>query len=116
MASDDHKPVLRSNLESDPEIAEIVDRFVAELPDRVALLLGAHREGDVVRVRTLAHQLKGAAGGYGFPTIGAAAKQLEECLRQGATGPGHVEQIRSGVEELVELCRQASRSGDGKND
>lgn len=112
MVPPDRKPALKSELASDPEIGELVEQFVTELPERVDVLLAAYREGDTIRVRTIAHQLKGAAGGYGFPTIGDAAKQLEQCLRSGGSGAAHLEQIRCGVEELVELCRRASEIED----
>lgn len=109
MSSPDRKPELKSDFAGDPEIGELVELFLAELPARVGVLLSAFRSGDEDRVRTLAHQLKGAAGGYGFPTIGEAAKNLEAFLRSSDSGAEHLERVRSGVEELVNLCRQANQ-------
>lgn len=107
-----HQPSLRSNMANDPEIGELVSQFVDELPQKVEDLLSALRAGDAIRVRTLAHQLKGAAGGYGFPTIGRAAQRVEECLRAEGSNDGVLEKIRVGMDELIGLCRQASRSID----
>jgi HPt (histidine-containing phosphotransfer) domain-containing protein len=48
----------------------------------------------------LAHQLKGAAGGYGFAPISAAAGQLEHALRDGSPA-------REPLDVLLELCTRA---------
>lgn len=69
-------PIL-SRFANDPEMREIVALFVAEAPDRLRSMQEAWSQGDLRRVRTLAHQIKGAAGGYGYPEISAAAGALE---------------------------------------
>jgi DNA-binding response OmpR family regulator len=56
-------------LMSKPGTAKLVERFVAGLPQRVAALQAALSSGDLAQLKTLAHQLKGAAGGYGFTPI-----------------------------------------------
>ena len=56
---------IRSVFENDPDMREIVQEFAAELPSRIADLqemLAANRRADM---QTVAHQLKGAGGGYG---------------------------------------------------
>jgi HPt (histidine-containing phosphotransfer) domain-containing protein len=60
-----HTP-LRSSLAGDPDMAELVDMFLEELPQRLTVLTTAVDAGDIETLRRLAHQLKGAAGGYGF--------------------------------------------------
>ena len=110
MSTPDRHPTLRSEMANDPEIAELVEEFVGELPSRIGALSSALGDGDAIRLRTLAHQLKGAAGGYGFPTIGHVAKRVEEeCLRADGSAAELLERARSGVDELINLCRQASR-------
>ncbi|MCU0878721.1 MAG: Hpt domain-containing protein, partial [Pirellulaceae bacterium] len=49
------------------------------------------------------HQMKGAAGGYGFPQITAAAQRVETELR--AHSPEGA--IRPLLAELITLCRRA---------
>jgi HPt (histidine-containing phosphotransfer) domain-containing protein len=102
--------ILKSELANDPEIADLVQEFVGELPQKVDAILKALGDGDAIRLRTLAHQLKGAAGGYGFPTIGVVAKRVEDCLRVDGSATELLERARSGVDELILLCQQASRS------
>ena len=63
---------------SDVEIGSLIERFVAALPERVRALAAAAERGDRKLLARLAHQLAGAAGGFGFPSITEAAKQLEQ--------------------------------------
>ena len=73
---------LFSVFEHDPEMAEIVALFVAEMPDRIAELRQAVDAGDASAVQTIAHQLKGAGGGYGFEHLGEVAAATEHTLRK----------------------------------
>ena len=95
-----------SSLASDPELGEIVDMFVEEMPGRVASLLDHFKRKDWDGLRQSAHQLKGAAGSYGFATISPCAGRLENALRDGE--PEH--QIYEALTELVDLCGRV-RSG-----
>jgi HPt (histidine-containing phosphotransfer) domain-containing protein len=54
-------------------------------------------------LQRLAHQLKGAAGGYGFAPITDAAARVEEALVSGAA-PEHVQPH---LDELFALCARA---------
>ena len=71
---------------SDPEFAELVDYFRAQLPDRVRAFESCAAADDLPGLRRLAHQLKGAAPGFGFPEVGSAARRLEDALTHPA-GP-----------------------------
>ena len=51
----------------------------------------------------LAHKLKGAAGGYGFPSISAAAATLEDSARAAEA----LDKLELEAHALVELCRRA---------
>ena len=64
-----------------PDRVERIEMFVAELPDRVAELRPALGGRDFETLQRLAHQPKGAAGGYGFPTITEAPKDLERTAK-----------------------------------
>lgn len=77
---------IRSVYQDDPDMLEIVREFAEELPSRVkeierCLESGAHSE-----LQTLAHQLKGAGGGYGFAPITESAAALEQALKAGQEG------------------------------
>ncbi len=92
---------LFSTLAEDPDLAEIVEMFVDEMPDRVENILNCLQSEDWDGLRRASHQLKGAAGSYGFPTITPCAGVLESAVRQ--TLPE--DEIRKAVDELVSMCR-----------
>src|SRR5574340_851014 len=73
---------LYSRLGGDADLGEIVAMYVDEMPGRVAALLDRLQSGDWEGLRRLAHQIKGAAGSYGFDTITPCAERLENALRQ----------------------------------
>lgn len=68
---------LLSRFANDPEMRDIVALFVSEVPERLREFRDAWGASDLRRVRTLAHQIKGAAGGYGYPEVSTAASELE---------------------------------------
>jgi HPt (histidine-containing phosphotransfer) domain-containing protein len=98
-----------SEFAADPDMVELVDEFLTELPERVHGITRAARENDLLRLATLSHQLKGAAGGYGFAVITDAARKLEKLARD----EQEIEQVREALDELSDLCRRA-RSGAEK--
>jgi len=79
MAGHNLEPML-SAYESDPDMGEIVALFVAEMPDRRSELRKAVEAGDLSKAIRIAHQLKGAAGGYGFGALGTVAAASERAL------------------------------------
>ena len=94
-------------VEADPEMIDIVEQFVGELPDRLAALREALRDRDWDRLVVLAHQLKGAGGSYGYPEISEAARQLEADARERA-GP-----LEQRLEHLEKLCAAAAAGLNG---
>ena len=66
---------IRSSYESDPDMLEIVCDFARELPVRAARLEALLEARSYSDLQTLAHQLKGAGGGYGFAQITAVADE-----------------------------------------
>jgi CheY-like chemotaxis protein/HPt (histidine-containing phosphotransfer) domain-containing protein len=87
----------------DPDMQEIVERFVASLPDRLAALRADVAAGTRPSLQRLAHQLKGAAGGYGFPAITGAAAALEKAIVDEADDA----RVHQAVDELAGLCARA---------
>ncbi len=67
----------------DPEIADLVPGFLENRRSEVPLLRRALAEGDLARVRALAHVIKGTGGGFGFPRITEIGAALESAARAG---------------------------------
>ena len=85
---------IRSIYEDDPDMLEIVREFAAELPDRIAELASKLEAGQLRELQTMAHQLKGAGGGYGFDQVTDAAAVLEQALKD-----------EDGAERVQDCCR-----------
>ena len=92
---------IRSIYEDDPDMMEIVREFAEELPGRAAAIEQGLEGGDLASVMTLAHQLKGAGGGYGFPQISEVAARLEQALKEREDDPV----VKERAAELVEVVR-----------
>ncbi len=97
--STETEPVF-SSFGSDPDLGELVEMFVDEMPDRIASLSEQLDMSDWDNVRRSAHQLKGAAGSYGLSSTTPCATQLEIAVDEGQPE----EQIRDAVQELIGLC------------
>lgn len=101
---------IHSRFASDPEMREIVALFVAELPARIGELHAAWRTGDLDRIRIMAHQLKGAGGGYGFPDLSTLAGELEAAIRApGAPSPDLDARVRAFAAMLTSIAEGADR-------
>jgi len=94
-------PPLVSRFVDDPELADVLKTFVSRLPERVTALRAEGKPGSENLTR-LVHQLKGAAGGYGFDPISHAAARLEDALRDQRPWP-ETERL---LEDVIGLCER----------
>jgi HPt (histidine-containing phosphotransfer) domain-containing protein len=99
-------PPIRSLYADDPDMAEIVFEFAADAPERATLLERLLAAGQLPELRTLAHQLKGAGGGYGFPQVTEAAALLESAVLQG----GQPSALKQYCDELCGVLRSLEGS------
>lgn len=106
MAQNDNSPV-RSTLANDPEMTELVQMFVSELPDRADAVQAAWSGQKLDDLRRLAHQLRGSSASYGFSVIGDTAGRIEDQLKGMAPVPDSMETVKQTVDELVSLCQRA---------
>ncbi len=98
---------LVSEFAGDAEMAELIEYFLGELQNGVDSMTSAWQQGDTAQLAKLAHQLKGAAGGYGFPSITHSAADLESLL---ASQQFDATCVTEKVEALITLCRRAAAS------
>ncbi len=98
---------LYSDLGADPDLGEVVTMFVSEMPNRIATLQSQWETKNWEELRRTAHQLKGAAGSYGFEPVSPCAGKLEYSLRDG--DPEEV--IAAEVQDLIDMCGRI-RSGE----
>lgn len=100
---------LYSSLANDPDLSELVDMFVAEMPERVSALEAAFGASDRERLLRGAHQLKGAAGSYGFETISPLAAAVEDAVRCGKPE----DTVSRLLDALLDACRSARAGSPG---
>jgi len=91
---------IRSEFADDPDLADILDEFVARLPGALETMSESLANNDHEELRRLAHQVKGAGGGYGYPLLTEQARKLENAAKA-----GDVEAARLVLNELQTLSR-----------
>jgi len=95
-------PWIYSRLGDDPDLGELVVEFVAELPGRIATIEAEASRSNWAQVTRFAHQLKGAAGSYGFDALTPYAKNLEAASRDDVDAENVLRTLR----ELIDICRR----------
>jgi HPt (histidine-containing phosphotransfer) domain-containing protein len=93
---------LVSCLARDPDLGDIVELYVTEMPERIETLESHFVARDWPGLANFAHQLKGSAGSHGFRQITTRAERLERAAREAHD----VSRIAEAYEALVELCRR----------
>lgn len=94
---------LISEFADDPDMVEIIGMFVRGLEVRITDITQAFDDRMLSTVASIAHQLKGAAGGYGYPELSELAFEVEQLAKQNAPE----NQLEVALTRLVEQCRRA---------
>lgn len=95
-------PAIYSSLAGDPLLADLVAEFVSEMPIRIARITRQFAAQDWPGLNRTAHQLKGAAGSYGFEEIAPYAHRIELLL----AGDVDTKAVSEAVRELVVRCQR----------
>ncbi|WP_254510831.1 Hpt domain-containing protein [Anatilimnocola floriformis] len=86
----------------DPDMTELIELFVQEMPDRLAVLEQHLEEANWSELARFAHQLKGAGGSYGFPQLTPVASRLEQLAKH--TAPAA--ELEAALHDLVLVAEQ----------
>ncbi len=92
---------IRSEFADDPDMTEVIEEFVARLPATMAAMTEAMANNYHEELQRLAHQLKGAGGGYGYPLLTDKASALEDAAKD-----ADAESTRLAMNELQTLIRK----------
>lgn len=103
----EEKTPIYSSLGTDPDLGELVEMYVDEMPERIASLEQAFSSGDRESLQRAAHQLKGAGESYGFSQLTPLAAAVEYSARDGDPE----EAIKKSLEELVDVCSRVRSGG-----
>ena len=91
-----------SSLGGDPDLGELVEMFVEEVPDRIATLNEAFSSKDLEGLQRTAHQMKGAGQSYGFDILTPLAAALEYAVRDNEPE----EAILKTLDALIDACQR----------
>ena len=94
---------LISEYADDPDMEELVEIFLQSLGERMEQIRSSWDNWDVDTLTRISHQLAGAAGGYGYPSITDASREVERLLK----GNQPRELTESALEHLWDLCERA---------
>ena len=93
---------IRSAYADMPKMRRILPEFVADLPVRVAEIKGRFSTGEMELVQRIAHQMRGAGGGYGFTEMSEHAAAVEQAVKDQQPR----ESIARLIDQLVENMRR----------
>jgi CheY-like chemotaxis protein/HPt (histidine-containing phosphotransfer) domain-containing protein len=103
-------PIVSSLLSEDPEMLDLVEQFVNQLPQSVESIMEIYKQGELDLLKTEVHTLKGTCGNYGYQELFEIMKRIEflivtnnidaiaEILR---TLPDYIERIKKGLNPEV---------------
>jgi len=92
-------------LKDDPALAALIEQFIEALPGLVEDFVSAIAQQDWIKLRQLAHDMKGIGGGYGYPLLSELAERIELRL--------HDEQFDELDSDLQDMRTLAQRIIDG---
>lgn len=97
-----------------PEILEILNVLLDDLPAQVDLLAGQLEQGDRESFRASIHRLKGSAMMCGFAALGQQAKEWEEASEANAPlpSPRELREILTGAGAEAKLAMEAAATGE----
>jgi len=99
-----------SLLGGDPDLGELVSMFVSEMPRRMSAFQQEQAEGNREALGRLAHQMKGAAGSYGFDQATPLAARLEYAARENLPET----ELLAAMNDLLDVCARMRAGVPGK--
>jgi CheY-like chemotaxis protein len=92
---------IKSSLAGNSRMTEIIVEFVDGLPCKVRKMIELLERNDLVALKQVVHQLRGASGGYGFDPVTQPAVRAEESIKAGQA----LESIAAEIKSLIEVLR-----------
>jgi CheY-like chemotaxis protein len=93
------EPILSAYADDD-DMTELLELFRLDLREDVERIQVALETSNVAELESVAYQIKGCAGGYGFPRLSLQADRLEASIRNGAPS----ERVEAEAQALLEHC------------
>jgi HPt (histidine-containing phosphotransfer) domain-containing protein len=91
---------IHSEFAGQEDWTELLEEFLAVIPQRIAGIESALKSEDVQSLTYLVHQLRGSCGSYGFGTLTPLATEIELNLKAGKDLKALDQSIQSFLEAL----------------
>ena len=111
-------PIVSSLLSEEPELYELINRFISQLPKKIETIKTNYAGKNWDDLRQNVHDLKGVSGNYGFNELFKTVQSMEfEILKENYTGIGkkidEIERLRQRIDAgLVRPSDDALSSGN----
>ena len=69
-------------LKDDPELIDLIDRFISRLPSMQNEIIKACEKKDWETFASLVHQMKGVGGNYGYPMLTTLSLEIEVLVKE----------------------------------
>ena len=84
---DKPQPIISSLLEEEPEMQDLIERFVSRIPEHIGRIRNAVEEKEWDDLKKYVHDLKGTSGNYGFDELYKLMMNIEfELLKENHKG------------------------------
>ncbi len=98
--------LIYSSYADDPDFKDLLDEFVARIPERVMSMRAMILQQDSPHLITIVHQLRGACGSYGFHQLTQQAEVLESLLQASDLN----DDLKTQLESFLESCGRLTSS------
>jgi PAS domain S-box-containing protein len=110
-AGDENSAII-SKLVNDPELCEVMEIFIAELPLQLQKIAQAIDEKQLDQLCRLVHTLKGSCSSAGYPVLMEKARGVEQLVKDDVS----FEEIHAKMQELNQLCQKAMAAAPPRPD
>lgn len=91
-----------SSLANDADLLDLVEMYVEDVPEFIQNLTDASTRQAWDEVASVAHQIKGSAGGHGYDQVSESASRLDQACKDAAS----VTEILMHLHDLVGLLKR----------
>ncbi len=96
-----YHPIVSALIEEEPELIDLVFRFVNNLPTTLEKITQASKNKNWDELKNIIHQLKGVGGGYGYPMLTVISAKIQFQLESNC-----YEEAIILISELDNMCQQ----------
>ena len=100
-SENENTPIISEFIEDDPQLVELVERFVIELENKMITVKQAYKENNMEAFKKEIHNIKGLGGGFGYPQASEKAAIIEfQIVKE------DFDAIEKSISELVDMSKR----------